>query len=487
MSRRFLKGVFLGFLGTPLLLTPLLLAAAYGALLLVNWKDEDLSADAKAFADLATFNVPAEENGFFTLYGWRAPEGADPHAAGIATIDELAKSIRENKFKGDQRTGPLPKMDVDIFCRLWKPDCLETVRTRLTAVELQMVKHETLRVRIRDAAKYRYIHAPNIPYHPLTFPPVWESSELRRLGATESAHAWISGRPAEALALSAERIAIARRVVRDSSSVMHTGIGAVWLRSEYLLLLEFMQRDPQVARAHMAAFEKLLHPLASEDLRSPRWIHGAFTETLNEYRTFTTVREILGLALLGKDEGVLSATDFYRNNLPWWFELPVSLAAPLFQPNATANARLPYFDTLAQAAHRGAKAASSPDWKRTREAMVSVWGAYDRLGWGIYNPIGLVTGVPRFDDNLFRLHDIDRFLRLVALHGALVKGRIPAAGVEAFLSKHSGAIDPVTERIVRWDTARSRLYVDALFSGDTRSESMRIGDVDGQISVEYRP
>ena len=460
--------------------TVLLAVVAYGVLLLVNLKDEELSPAAKSFAEAAKRSVPAGQNGYFAMLGLRAPEGADPHADGSERFARSAAEIRSGNLSLQEPDDRLPKPEAELLCDR-RSSCLDKVRGNRAAIEFQLAKHETLRLRIRDLSRYPRFEIPRLPYHPLAALPIADIATVWALGRTESAHAWVSGRHGEAVALCSERVGVARRMLREANDTLGIILAAVWLQNEYLLLSEFLRDDPAAARTRFQAIEALLRPLADDEVRVSRWVHGEFAVALDAHRAFSALaaqrRASLGPILLGPD--AYFDTDYFQKNTPRWFDAAVRLLSPFFQPNATSNHNLAQYAALATTVGGGPKAVSEMLARRPEPGRGREWSAY--------NPVGVALGAPAMGDYVLRLHDTDRFLRLVSIQGALVKARVPADGVEAFLASHDGAVDPVTGQRIVWDPAQSRLQLDVLDSRSAGMSNRRIGDVDGKISVVYRP
>lgn len=477
MTMRILRGVAWLVLGGVLLV-----AAAYGALLLVNLSDRPLPSEAQAFADAATLNVPPEQNGFFALLGIRAPAAENPHQAGHQAFERFAAAARAGVVDDNAVVADLPRVDEKAVCEQRQPNCLEKVAANRRGIEESLTRHATLLARIHELARYPRFHAPRLPHHPSVGIPIGEFSGAWKLGATATAHAWLSGRRAASLELSAARVAVARRMLRDSGDLLHTALAAAWLRSEFLLLSEILQRDPDGARAHIGNFERLLQPLAADELHATRWVHGEYVTYLEICRAFPNYeaqrRQILGELLLSDR---MIETDFYTKNFPAWIGPAVALLAPLFQPEATAGALLPtYAEVWITEARAPAHATAA---RRHTEPTTPA------TGWSLYNPVGVAyvrnrqrTGILGYTK---RLHDLDRIVRLVAVQAALVKARVVSRDVDAFVAALPAGIDPATGKPMHWDSTRSQLWIDALSSDWERVYGGAIGGVPGRISVRY--
>ncbi|MCW5605969.1 MAG: hypothetical protein KIT18_15615 [Burkholderiales bacterium] len=477
MAIRILKGIT-----RTVLCGVLLIMIAYGVLLLVNLNDRPLPEQARAFADAAKLDVPPEQNGYFALLGLSAPEHADSHDTGRRGFEHYVVEIRAGRVEDGATVDTLPSEDQKLVCEQRRANCFEKIETNRREVDALLARHGTRLARIHKLARYPYFHAPQFPYHP--YSPVMAGDVLGswKLGATASAHAWLSGRRETALDLSAARIAVARRMLRDSGGLINTALAAAWLRSEFLLLAEILQRDPDGVRAHIQTFERLLAPLAADELHATRWVHGEYASQIDGSRAFPKY-EAQRRMLLG-DMWIpdrMIETEFFSKNLPVWFKFAVTFAAPLFQPDATAGALLPVYaqhwmeDVRAPARAVAARRGTAPMLATT--------------GWSLYNPLGAAYVRHQFSarilDYITRLHDLDRFIRLVAVQAMLIKARVPVGDVEAFVAAHPAAIDPATGAPMRWDRVASRLWIEALSPHWERLYGGAIGGVPDQIGVHY--
>ncbi len=453
-----------------------LVVVAYAALIIVNFEDEVLSPAAQAFAAAAARKVPDDQNGYFAVQGmYFSPEGGDPHADGLKMFARAAARQR----KGDYRTDPskyyLPRPKAGELCEASAP-CLARVRADRTAIEFQLAKHETLRQRIREFVRIPRYEVPYLTY-PGTFLMMGDTDfhMIRTLGGTESAYAWASGRQGEAIVLVAERIAMARRILREPNELYSVLLAAIWLRDEYRLLAEFTHDDPAAARRHYAQIEPLLRPLPDDEVRATHWVHGEFERVLEENRAIAAIpkerRIALGYFLL--PNASYADTDGYEKNLPWWFDPAAWLLSPLYQPIATINRFEPDYARLATAIGGGPRTVA--------ELLAKSGDPAPRHSWSVYNPIGAVIDVPGYAGYVKRLNDAFRFMRLVGIQGALLNARVPLTDVDAYLASSALAVDPVTGRRVGWDAARARLHLDAL------EPARPTGDVAGQLSVNYKP
>ncbi len=453
-----------------------LVVVAYGALIIVNLEDEALGPAAQAFAAAAARTVPDAQNGYFAAQGlYFSSAGMDPHAVGLEMFAHAATRQRKGDFRWDKNLKRyLPRPEGTDLCNESSP-CLARVRADRAAIEFQLAKHETLRQRISEFVRYPQYEVPYLPY-PGTFMMMQTADfhMIRTLGGTESAYLWASGRQGEAIAQVAERVAMARRILREPNEVINVLQASIWLRDEYRLLAEFTHDDPAAARKFYAQIEPLLRPPPDDEVRATRWVHGEFANALETTRAIATIpqerRIAIGYLLLPQ---AYSTTDGYEKNLPWWFDPAFQLLSPLYQPMATLNRLAQDYARLATAIGGG---------PRTVAELLSKSGApAQRHAWSAYNPVGAVVESPDYGTYVKRLNDTFRFMRLVGLQGALVKERVPLTDINAFLASSELAVDPVTGRRIGWDAARARLHLDAL------DPARPTGDVAGQLSVNYRP
>lgn len=214
------------------LLGTLATVVCYGILVLVNLNDDPLSPEAKDFKVAATLVVPAEKNGYFAALGWRTAAKNDPYVTGWWLFEGRKDFAAHNVLTHDF-LDVLSVPDLAHLCDRKHANCLEKVSRELGAIHKIVTDHAFLLSRIRNLNNYPYFYTPRLvmqdPWRPNR---LFEYCLLWKIGATVSAHAWKTENFQEAISTIAARITVARRMLRDSGSILDKALAVGWLRSD---------------------------------------------------------------------------------------------------------------------------------------------------------------------------------------------------------------------------------------------------------------
>jgi len=426
---RWIVCIVLGLLALPLIFFAVLLAA--------NWRDEPLTPEAARL--LAPPPAPQSDaaNAYHVLLGLNAPDGEDALAAGRRIRAEFERRLRENPNaasddppRNETIVLEQEQWDEALACR--EPDCVDFYLGEQDRIRAFMAKRLLLRQRYRqfvqipvlDEPLQRSVVGPSPRYLALL-----PASEMRRAEAVLA----LSGGDLQAGAnILMEEIRAHRRLLAGSTHLMGKIMGVGLLSRDYQLLSEAIERWPQLAQ--QPALAEAWQPLRPEEYGMRKMIESEAAAQANT-----------AYWLLQSQDG--------RKLVKSWGYLP----------NATVNliARWAAEDVqnTEGAVAVDVRQASIARRKEEREQMAS-W-----VSWrSIRNPSGrmlvsALSGRPTWVHEVNgNLHNLDGYIRLIALQAALRRDDVPLAQVADYVERASPELrNPYSGQPMRWDAATATL------------------------------
>jgi hypothetical protein len=410
----------------------LLLAIGLPILLLlaINFRDEQLTPQTKAFLEGERAPVPDEQNGFYYLLGFNAPLADDPHKAGKTWFAAL-NATQEKILAGAQVPWPaqpegLPK--IATMAELCSPERDSCNRSLKEKAESRRAVEENSAIVRRYHALHgypAYYDATEARVFTYPLPAFATANNAQRLYFLDLAQRLDKGEVEPVLGALGEDIALARRMLAGSRSTIHKMVGNAFLLRATLFTSDVLTHYRAAIGPRASVLAEALRPL-----------------TLEERALMPAVRGDIRMAA--------SATEPSR----WRGEdigLPVNsvLLKPFYQHRSSMNLLYRLVQPWEQVDNATARDVY-PTLTRvdTEQPKFSLSNA-------AYNPVGkLITFIYAPQPTMYfeRLLDTDTLVRLVALQAELV-----AAGGEAtpaLLAKHA---NPYTGKPFDWDAEKRRL------------------------------
>lgn len=465
-----------------LLLVPLsLLALLFILYVAINWKDEELRPEVQAALD---WKLPehalAPDNGYLIMLGMDAPAEQDATAVGKQRLEaELARyRTYLQTHTGEITTQPdysLSKKlaDTNIFCDQKKSEnCIEFYLkqdTRKQAAILKEYRFLTDRFRaIRQSKNYVEVWPP-YPYYSIPrYANLINAAKLEHIQAISEI---AKGNTKAGIAHLTENAQFSRRFLANSDTLISHMVALAMVKGDMRILSELLAKYPELAnyRKQLAQIvapistqeyslnrtfqseRSFILPRLHEDLRD---IHTTLknnrdqedSNTLSEFGGFVADK-VTSLGLL-RNATINLAYDLWELNL----KLSSTEANDL--DKALANAEL------------------------QKEQL---------LGWGfagfLYfrNPAGKILQLiaePAYNDYIFKHHDTDGYVRLVALQLKLMADKVPASRIPQALDASVPEYrDPYTLLPMQWDAEHAELRFTGRYNSknnDSKSNVYRV-------------
>lgn len=444
-----------------------LLFWAVAALLLVvvmiNLRDEALDPEVTALlAEQAPQSVA--DNAYVYLQGMAAPQGTDPKAAGEKRLLLLAETDRADQPSIAASAMPLPAPGAKDGCEAFKRNCLIQVSEEKDLARAWLERHDSYAERCAEMERmpaWRETHIPTSINAPL--PALQPLLSCQRIRFARAAVDLASGRPNAALARILNGLALERRALSGSATVLGKQVALSAAARSMLTLSDLASAAPETIRREEKAVRAALQPLTADE----RSQAAAFR---NEFRSFIRFMQ----ELEGKKGTIRISEHIGEHGAYTWLADTL-----LFSPGATINhqwkVRKAYLTLEAVPAGEFAAARQRAD-----EALSALQA---RLTPGaLYNPVGKVlsgTAVPDFAGYILRMHDLDALLRLAALQAEIVLMQDDKA-IPALLAQARFA-DPYSGRPMAFDAGKKGLSFEPRALEESMQGSLRL--VDRQLLV----
>ncbi|MDR2173139.1 MAG: hypothetical protein LBE32_02895 [Burkholderiales bacterium] len=429
---------------------PLIAVTLFALAVLINWRDEVLSDEARALLEARPMKtVPDNENIFVAMAGFNAPEGDDIFEAGGSHIEEIEKALEQDPWEVKTIFGGIKEQEgkeelrwqetePSFDCRFDKEtDFLGCARSQKERIEKTLAANETL--------VYRYGILQELPYYVASRNPgallvMRSHSAMTYVRIFLVAQALLdveSGNAEAGLTFFKKDLATMRRILEGKGiSVDNITPKAHMTRSVYRLSL--LLSSPSInVEGQPSGWRELLEPLSREQISLRSAIEG-------------DIRRIYDYGVATKWVSYQEATEHpYRfcsfkksgetcSTWQWW--LDKNGHALFFQPNAKFNYGVPLYKTWLRISDLSRK-----NYIEQREEALASLTELSRPGidW-IYNPVG--KGAFRnlsyywddyyhWGDALRRLYDLDAYLRLVRLQLELRLAKILSEDIPAFIEQ----------------------------------------------------
>lgn len=449
----------LKILGIGLLVLLAIPIVLYLSVVLCNLHDDKLDPEVAKLLAASPPQIAADKNGYFAWIGVAGPEAESPHAWGKRWFVEVLAAERRSPgneeavklaIDGEKRAETLSAKDVP--CDKVET-CLEEVAARPDDARVALAKSRVTLERC-DAAivfpAYQEAWRPDFsvadPYP--SYPHLW-----RQLSATRFALAVTERRDDEALDRLGREMTFHIRQMQGAITLIEKLVALSYLRNDYLLLNQYLLRQPVMAGQRADRIAAMLAPLPPDATNLQTAME---TEWRLSAHLFVNLKEQMGSAfsqrtLDGKQVPSLGgrASD--------------ELAAPLFLPNASTNEfyrrRKPILtlDGLPDNAYRQSIAAA----KRHGDDM-----ARDGIGFALRNPIGHIlvqVAEPNYFSYFLRRDDLLVLRAVVAFqldllrHGVTDAEAIARALPGAKLTHHFTGEAPTWDATTRMLAYSARL------------------------------
>jgi len=428
----------------------------------VNWADEELSPEGAALLRVPEPKVADADNAYYVLLGMDAPADANALEVGRKIQAIRARLYQEDPLRQTFVSPDLPPVAgtspdqgfEKVRCPIQGGNCVGRYFASAGLVREQMQVHAVALGRYRQMmglAGYEERTIPS-PFAPVPgYETLIRAAELQLAGAVLDIR---DGREQEGLATLAAQIAYHRRLLANAGLLTRM-VSAGLLRRDFRVLSEVIESRPDLAQSQQELLRSLLAPLNQQenDLRPAMAAAAHSSATMLNLMLETMKRQRRGKGDAGDSRG------------EDWFSQRVYL------PNSSINALVPYWSAVAELAHGGP---AGYDERKQQYAQSSATRkkkptAFD---WTyVRNPMGkIMSGFAKPDvtDYIERVHDLDGYIRLVALQAAIRREQIPPVAIGAYSDLAPATLrNPYTGAPMGWDAASSSL----LFEGHQRTTS----------------
>lgn len=407
------------------------------AVIAINAFDEKLDPKIASYGEPRAPGVPDGENGYYAMLALGADDGADGMAYAKAWVAEARAAAKENRM--ERRAKPR-RAERAVLCDSAQAACLATVRakadearTQLDAYQEDLQRHEKL------IAFKRYEEVLDFPQRVVTgfpsFGPVGGAHKAHLLRAALAAKA---GNVDAAVDAVERDLAFQRVMIEGSRTLLGKMLAAAAYTRDLAFVADLLRSRGAEMAPHTLRLRGMLKPINAAALRLSPALETEFALGKNLLRN--------PVAYQGDDGAQVSFGE--------------RLAVRLFyKPNATTN--LAYRQILAAASAAEAPAHRMAAEFRSTGQSLGVLGLWDYID----NPVGnilLRISAPNFSGYALRLHDLDAYNRLLGLWIEMIAAGVGAEGAAEFLAKSEPRFhDPYTQKPMRWDAEKKRVYFEA--------------------------
>lgn len=426
------------------------------AVIAINAIDETLDPQAASVGAPRAPAVPDADNGYFALLAMGADDGADGAAYAASWLAEARAAAKEKR--PEKHAGP-KRAKRAVLCDATQASCLSEVRTKGGEVREQLAAYaEDLQRYERLIAFKRYEEVLDYPMRVVSalpsYSPVIGAQKAYLLRA---ALAIEEGDLDAALAVIERDLAFQRAMLEGARTLIGKMTAAAAYTRDLALVADMLRLRGGDLVPHVPRLRGMLQPLSAAALRVAPALETEFAMS----------RDVL-------PDPVANTGDGRQASLG---ERLVVRA--FYKPNATINRAYRQYAASAMAASapaHGIKAAFAGAGQSLGE--MGVWDY-------INNPVGnilLRVGAPGFGEYAYRLHDLDAYNRLVGLWVEMIGAGVGAESAADFLGKSAPQFhDPYTQKPMRWDADKRRVYFEAQGSFSKRRKE---GVENGRVFVK---
>ncbi|MCL2872853.1 MAG: hypothetical protein FWF41_07775 [Betaproteobacteria bacterium] len=442
-------------------------------LVLINWRDEPLSDEARALLETKSVEIPDRENIFVAMAGFNAPEGCDIFEYGRNKSKEIEKEFEKDPFnlkgviKGlensDDQKENLSWQDAapPFDCQVGKEtDFRECVYAKKESLEKALAANETLIRRYRLLQELPH-YAPPVPFVGTMNVEYSQIIQTQRHLMAQAMLDIENGKAKEGLAFFKKDTAFWRRNLEGKSSLLDSMIATASLARDVYGLSLLLSSSSTVVEGQASEWWGLLTPLSHEQSSLRPAMVGEIRITYHlspvwkESVSYQNVKDLIcGLKKWSKEP--CSVWDVWGG----WLERNVEVL--FFLPQATFNYLAPVYKTWLKLTDLPWK-----DYIEQRDGTLAALADLYNPGIDfIYNPVGkrqyrLVVYV--WDDYVVRIHDFDTYLRMVRLQLELRLAKTPSAEIPAFIAQDKDFCSPCSD--FSWNAETRMLSFQPLNSG----------------------
>lgn len=411
-------------------------------LLFANWQDEPLDPAAAVLLAAAPEQIPVERNGYFPWIGVLGPAAQPPGAWGYRWYQAALQADKSALAK----QAPLPiSREIrqeslrasDIPCRDTAA-CLGAVSARPEAARAVLARGYLTLERgdmARAAPDFQEAWRPDFS---LASPMPAHAHRYRDLSATRFALAVAEGSHEAALEQLLQNVAFHVRQAQGAQTLIEKMLALVSLQGDYLLVNQFILREPAAARLHIERLEALLTPLPERAVRLNSVLQTEFRGTARLYLALARQE------VLSADRGLLGAARLS----PWMMHW---LGSRLYLPHASINAHFVLFRQLLAADDLMAE-----DYRRALAEAGQAREAATKSAYALRNPIGHVlmrAAVTDYGSFFLRRDDVLSLRAMVAFQLERLRHNEGDAEAIARAVATAGLAHPYTGTAPRWDAA----------------------------------
>ncbi len=403
----------------------------------VNAFDEPLDPKAASYGDARAPGVPEAENGYYALLALSADDGSDGAAYAKAWVAEARAAAKDNRV--EKRAEP-KRAKRPAVCDSAQASCLAVVRAKPDEAKAQLDAHkEDLERHEKLIAFKRYEEVLDFPQRVVTgllpLAPVAGAQKAHLLRAALAAEA---GNLDDAWDAVERDMAFQRAMLEGARTLIGKMIAAAAYTRDLAFIADVLRSRGAEVSPQVPRLREMLKPINAAVLRlSP----ALETE-------FAFGKSLLRNPAANQGDGGSQAAFAER--------LGVKL---FYKPNATTN--LAYRQIVAATA-----AADAPAHRVASEFLAAGQSSGEMGLWDyIDNPVGnilLRISAPSFSEYALRLHDLDAYNRLLGLRVEMIGAGVGAEGAADFVAKSEPRFhDPYTQKPMRWDAEKKRIYFEA--------------------------
>ena len=422
--------------------TALALAVAVLALLatvlVANSYDDALDADVQSLLSERAPQVDPQRNGYFAWIGVMGPETVPPHEWGQRWHQEALAMDAALRYKDST---PSPASEVALRQDVWPKDgpcrradtCFSDVAADVATVRTLLEKAGLTLARADAAIAYPEMQEPVRPDFSAASPAPRYPRDWQPASAARFVLDVREGRHGSALA----RLAREHRFHVAHASGAVTLIDKVvtydYLKSDYLLLADYLHRYPEAARGHTAVIESMLIQLPAAALSLAPVLRSEARVSIN--------------LLLNLDKTSRDGLSVSPGKQMMWV---------VYQPQASANAAYQTFAgyLALEAMNVDAYRSAIASLRQAEMEESSMWSALH-----VRNPVGHILvsiGTPGLAPYLFRRDDLRVLQGVLAHRLQLLKAGQPASEMAAQVVA-SDLIHAYTGESPHWDEATQSL------------------------------
>jgi hypothetical protein len=414
----------------------------------INWRDEPLRPEVQAALEWKVPEHAFEDNGYLINLGMDEPSGQDAAAVGKQKLEsELARyQAYLQTHTGEVSTLPSYSISTAIrsthsLCDYQKYNCVEFYLAQDKHKQATLLKEYAFLIErlstIRQSKNYVEVVPPYLYVNLPMLGDLFNAAELERIQSIADIS---KGNMQAGINRIVENALFSRRLLKESNSLTTHQIALGMVKKDMRFLSELLAKYPELTRYH-----ELLSPV-TQPISGPEY---SLSKAFQFSRQYTS--NFLRDAPKQESDGTLfSENGIFMNTVGKYG----------FKPGASTNLAYDTWEIWIKLATSdpGLLDASMAQARQERERLFGT--GYADLYY-VRNPFGkilLKIAEPVYMDYIFRQHDTDGYVRLVAMQFKLIAEHIPAAGIPDALEKSGPEFrNPYTLKPMQWDAAASQL------------------------------